>query len=43
MHLNKDCALGSSKFPEEIEAMTGRRTRIVPLGRPKKSRNGAEK
>ena len=43
MHLNKDCALGSSKFQEEIEAMAGRRARIVPRGRPRKTKDGAEK
>lgn len=43
MHLNKDCALGSGKFQEEIEAMAGRRARIVPQGRPSKVRDDAEK
>ncbi|MGY6214606.1 transposase [Methylolobus aquaticus] len=43
-HLNKDCALGSSKFQEEIEAMAGRHARIVPRGgRPMKPKDGAEK
>jgi putative transposase len=35
-HLNKDCALGSSQFQDEIEAMVGRRAKIVSQGRPKK-------
>jgi len=35
-HLNKDCALGSSKFQDEVEAMAGRRAKIVPQGRPRK-------
>ncbi len=35
-HLNKDCALGSSQFQDEIETMVGRRAKIAPLGRPKK-------
>ncbi|MDO8438270.1 MAG: transposase [Nitrosomonadaceae bacterium] len=43
IHLNKDCALGSSKFQEEIESILGRRTKIVPQGRPKKSKDGGEK
>ncbi|RYU59701.1 hypothetical protein EWI61_08735 [Methylolobus aquaticus] len=42
-HLNKDCALGSGKFQEPIEVMVGRRAEIVPQGRPKKPRDGAEK
>ncbi|MDD2760077.1 MAG: transposase [Methylomonas sp.] len=36
-HLNKDCALGSSQFQDEIEAMVGRRAKIAPLGRPRKT------
>lgn len=35
-HLNKDCALGSSQFQDEIEATAGRRAKIAPQGRPKK-------
>ena len=40
MHLNKDCALGSSKFQDEIEVMAGRRAKIAPQGRPKKPGDG---
>jgi putative transposase len=36
-HLNKDCALGSSRFQAEIERMAGRRARVVPQGRPRKT------
>ncbi|MFM8441860.1 MAG: transposase [Methylococcus sp.] len=39
-HLNKDCALGSSRFQDSIEAMVGRRARIAPQGRPKKQQMG---
>jgi hypothetical protein len=35
-YLNKDYALGSSKFQDEIETILGRRTKIVPQGRPRK-------
>ncbi|MGR8953686.1 MAG: transposase [Gammaproteobacteria bacterium] len=35
-HLNKGCVLASAKFQDEIEAILQRRTKIVPLGRPKK-------
>lgn len=35
-HLNKDCALGSKKFQDEIGAMLGRRAKIVYQGRPRK-------
>jgi putative transposase len=35
-HLNKECALGSNQFQEEIEVMAGRRAKITPQGRPKK-------
>jgi len=42
-HRNKDCALGCGKFQEPIEVMVGRRAEIVPQGRPKKPRDGAEK
>lgn len=41
-HLNKDCALGSSKFQDEIEIVAGRRAKIAPQGRPKKPREGIE-
>ena len=37
-HLNKDCALGSARFQDEIEAMLKRRAKVVGLGRPRKSR-----
>jgi hypothetical protein len=30
-----NCALGSNRFQDAIETMIGRRTRIVPQGRPK--------
>ena len=40
IHLNKGCALGSSKFQDEIEAMVGRRAKLVPQGRPKKPKEG---
>lgn len=43
IHLNKDCALGSSKFQNEIEAMVGRRAKIAPQGRPKNPRDIGEK
>ncbi len=36
-HLNKDCALGSSRFQDEIEAMLKRRAKVVGLGRPRGS------
>ncbi len=39
-HLNKDCALGSSRFQDEIEVMVGRRAKIVGQGRPKKQQAG---
>ncbi|WP_267313376.1 transposase [Methylococcus geothermalis] len=42
-HLNKGCALGASKFQDEIEAMAGRRAKIVPRGRPRKPKGGGEK
>jgi putative transposase len=42
-HLNKDCALGSSKFQDEIEAALGRRAKIAPQGRPKKLIDGNKK
>jgi len=42
-HLNKDCALGSSKFQDEIEAVLGRRAKIAPQGRPKKLTSGNKK
>ncbi|MGZ8908005.1 MAG: transposase [Methylobacter sp.] len=42
-HLNKDCALGSSKFQDEIEAALGRRAKIVQQGRPKKLKGDNKK
>jgi putative transposase len=42
IHLNKDCALGSSKFQDDIETMVGRRAKIAPQGRPKKTKDGGE-
>ncbi|MGZ4981771.1 MAG: hypothetical protein ACXWAB_10020 [Methylobacter sp.] len=42
-HLNKDCALGSSKFQDEIEAVLGQRAKIAPQGRPKKLKGGNKK
>jgi putative transposase len=42
-HLNKDCALGSGKFQDEIEAMACRRAKIVPLGRSKQPVDHGEK
>jgi putative transposase len=38
-HLNKDCALGSSKFQDEIEAVLGRCAKITPQGRPQKPKS----
>jgi len=38
-HLNKDCALGSDKFQDEIEATLGRRAKIKPQGRPRNSKD----
>ncbi len=35
-HLNKGCVLGSTKFQDETETILQRRTKIAPLGRPKK-------
>jgi putative transposase len=43
IHLNNGCALGSSKFQDEIEAMVGRRAKIVPQRRPRKPKDGGEK
>lgn len=43
IHLNKDCALGSSKFQDEIEAVLGRRAKIAPQGQPKKLKGDNEK
>ena len=43
IHLNKDCALGSSKFQDEVEAMVGRGARIVPQGRPRKPSGDGER
>ncbi len=43
MHLNKDCALGSGKFQDEIERIFGRRTRIALQGIPRKQKNDDEK
>jgi len=40
--LNKDCALGSTKFQDEIEKVVGRRVKIVAQGRPKKVKEGDE-
>lgn len=42
-HLNKDCALGSSKFQDDIEAILGRRSRIVHQGRPRKPKSTIKK
>ena len=42
-YLNKDCALGSGKFQEEIEAMAGRRAKIVPQGRPRNPKDAEQK
>lgn len=42
-HLNKDRALGSAKFQDDIESALGRRVKIVPQGRPKKLKEGMEK
>ncbi len=42
-HLNKDSVLGSSNFQNEIESVLGRRTKIVPQGRPKKKIASHEK
>ena len=39
-HLNKDCALGSGKFQDEIEAILGRRAKIAPQGRPRNLKDG---
>ncbi|WP_162560182.1 transposase [Methylotetracoccus oryzae] len=41
-HLDKYCAPGSGKFQDEIEAVAGRRAKIVPQGRPRKPKDGAE-
>jgi putative transposase len=41
-HLNKDCALGSTKFQDEIERVLGRRVKIVSHGRPKKVKKADE-
>jgi putative transposase len=41
-HLNKDRALGSTRFQDEIKSILGRRVEIVPRGRPKKLKAGSE-
>jgi putative transposase len=42
-YLDKDCALGSGKFQDEVEAMVGRRVTIAPQGRLKQLADHGEK
>lgn len=40
LHLNKDCALGTSQFQDRIAAMAGRRAKVVAQGRPRIRQEG---